>query len=322
MISIIVSSYKEDLFLKFSENVKQTIGDIPYEIIQVLNPGLMGICKAYNRGAKKAQYSYLVFSHEDISFHTDNWGAIINTIFEKDTTIGLIGCAGGFYKSLQQTGWATDPNYLSSYMIGTHFGSSHLSKTYKGTIHSVTLNAEKKVPNELREIEVVNEEVLMLDGMFLCTRKTIHENLAFDESIFKGFHCYDLDYSLQVHEKFKVVVNHNILIEHFSPGNFSKDWLAEMLVFNKKWEVSLPCSLHPISNLQILDLEFKCFENIVRVHKHNKLSLLNAFKPILKLRYIRRIGITVWIMLLFKILEKFTTYPLFILLKRLKKNKY
>lgn len=73
MISIIISSYNKDYYSQFIENVEKTIG-VPYEIIQILNIGAMGVCEAYNKGARQAKFEYLVFCHEDITFETKNWG--------------------------------------------------------------------------------------------------------------------------------------------------------------------------------------------------------------------------------------------------------
>src|SRR5690606_169983 len=154
-------------------NIKATIGELPYEIIKVDNPGTMGICQAYNQGAQQAKFPYLVFSHEDIAFHTNDWGNIITEIFNQDPTIGLVGCTGGTYKSYQNTGWAVDPKYTSRFMIGTHHGLSHLCKTYNGIATSYKLDSEMEIPPNFRADEIINEEVLLLDGMFLVTKKEI-----------------------------------------------------------------------------------------------------------------------------------------------------
>ena len=71
MLSIIVSSYKEDDFNQFSKNVKETIGDdFQYEIIQQWNPGIIGICEAYNKGAEKSKYENFTFNNNFISAST------------------------------------------------------------------------------------------------------------------------------------------------------------------------------------------------------------------------------------------------------------
>lgn len=304
MISIIVSSYKENYYQQFAKSIKETIGDISYEIIKIDNPSMMGLCKAYNQGALRAKYKYLVFAHEDILFHTANWGSIIQNVFEQDPQIGLLGCAGGMYKSLLYQGWGVDSNYTSSYMIGSHYGFSHLSKTLRGISRGIKLDINQNIPANFRETAIVNEQVIMLDGMFLVTTKNIHEVIPFDENTFKGYHCYDLDYSLQIDRQYKVVVNHNILVEHLSPGNFNLDWLNEVKNFNYKWRKVLPYSLNKLTNSQKRLLEFLSFENMLRVYKHNSLPIQNAFMPIFQISYVKKIGFANWFLLLSKILKK------------------
>lgn len=52
---------------------------------------------------------------------------------------------------------------------------------------------------------VVLDEVVCIDGIFMATRKSVwHEN-RFDEVTFSGFHCYDLDFHFKLIENIKYV---------------------------------------------------------------------------------------------------------------------
>lgn len=62
MLSIIISSYQPQFYSALEKNIAETIG-IPYEIIKIDNPNLMGICEAYNKGASLSKYDYLLFVH-------------------------------------------------------------------------------------------------------------------------------------------------------------------------------------------------------------------------------------------------------------------
>lgn len=303
MISIVISSYKEHLYIEFIENIKSTIGcDIPYEIIKVNNPNLFGICEAYNKGATQAKYPYIVFAHEDIRFLTNDWGTIIEDVFKKDEKIGLVGCAGGIYKSYFNTGWALAPNFISRYMVGTHDGKSHLCKTFKGVNRIIELSNYKNLPAEFLEEEIKNEEVLVLDGMFLVTKKSIHLQTPFDQTTFQGFHCYDLDYSLQINRNYKVVVNHNILIEHFSTGTFNKTWFDEMEKLRTKWKSQLPASSIPMTKSEKKRAELHSIEVLIWTTNKNKLPLFGALKPIYKKEYIGKIGVQNWIILILSLI--------------------
>ncbi|RZK03487.1 MAG: TonB-dependent receptor, partial [Flavobacterium sp.] len=61
------------------------------------------------------------------------------------------------------------------------------------------------------------------------SKKEIVEAHNFDEETFKQFHCYDLDFSLQVQQTHRAVVTFQVLLEHFSEGNYSKTWIEETL---------------------------------------------------------------------------------------------
>ncbi|HBR11511.1 MAG TPA: hypothetical protein DD740_04740 [Chryseobacterium sp.] len=82
MLSIIISSYQPDYFAALEKNIAETCG-IPYEIVKIDNPGVMGICEAYNKGAALAQYENLLFLHEDVEFETKDWGGDIGSISKK-----------------------------------------------------------------------------------------------------------------------------------------------------------------------------------------------------------------------------------------------
>jgi hypothetical protein len=74
----------------------------------------------------------------------------------------------------------------------------------------------------------------------MVTRKNIWKQCRFDENLLKGFHGYDLDFSFSARKFGKVVVTHEILLEHFSLGSFTIDWLKDSLLINEKWLSILP----------------------------------------------------------------------------------
>ena len=108
MLSIIISSYQESLYSALEKNIAQTIG-ISYEIIKIYNPNKMGICEAYNIGASKAKYDFLLFIHEDILFHTKNWGELLINHLNKENT-GVIGIAGSNYVPRTPSSWSVSGN--------------------------------------------------------------------------------------------------------------------------------------------------------------------------------------------------------------------
>lgn len=231
MISIIVSSYKPTLFTRFEDNVKKTIG-LPYEIINIANPNLMSICKAYNLGAAKAQYNLLCFVHEDVEFISNNWGIAILNLFNNNSNIGLAGLAGSKYKSNFLSGWETGLNEFDR--INLH------QKLLNGDTVRITKNPDQEAYSE----------VITLDGVCLFTTKENWVNIKFNEEELKGFHFYDLDFSLKtVFNNKKVVVIYFIDVIHFSVGRFNNTWINEALKFHKN--SSIQKILKSISNNNI-----------------------------------------------------------------------
>ncbi|WEK69114.1 MAG: glycosyltransferase [Candidatus Chryseobacterium colombiense] len=217
MISIIISSYLPHYFSALEKNIAETIG-VPYEIIKIDNPGLMGICEAYNQGAKKARFDNLVFLHEDIVFKTPNWGNRLILHLDQENT-GLIGIAGSSYVPVAPSSWTVAEKYnFVNILQGNKQNNDSVS------IHSTKENRTK---------------VFAVDGVFLAIKKENYTHIRFDEEL-KGFHGYDLDFSLRVAKKFQNYVIDDILIQHFSQGNRDKKWLDSNIIIKEKIGTNFP----------------------------------------------------------------------------------
>ncbi len=230
MVSIIICSVNPDYLDALTKNIEQTIG-LPYQIIAIDNAiNRFGICKVYNIGAKKAIYNTLCFVHEDVAFATQNWGNII-TQHLKDKKVGLIGLAGGDAKSIVPSSWSI-PVVSNQINIFQHFKDK--SKTAKHIV-------ETNVPNTLKQ------QVVALDGVFLCTRKNVFDKFKFDEQTFKGFHGYDIDYSLQVNTQYQVFVIFNLVLHHFSEGSPDSKWVYSAIALSNKWKNQLPICIYNLT---------------------------------------------------------------------------
>lgn len=96
MISIIICSKKNTITTTLQENIQETVG-IDYELIIIDNSkNSYSIFEAYNKGSSLAKFPFLCFVHEDVLFHTKNWGKLaINHLKVPNT--GIIGMAGSQY---------------------------------------------------------------------------------------------------------------------------------------------------------------------------------------------------------------------------------
>lgn len=212
MISVIVCSLDENLFNRFSESLAKTIG-VAYEIIRIENQReKLPIAKAYNKGAIQASYDFLVFVHEDVVFHTANWGHLLIHYFYTLENPGLLGIAGSSYLPLSPSGWwILEKRYRHFNLI-----AGGLYDNQKRIMSS----GDKKV-----------KKVYLLDGVFLAIEKCKFSNVKFDESL-DGFHGYDTSISRRVS-----LLNNNyfvpdLLIQHFSFGNINLNY----------WKSTIACS--------------------------------------------------------------------------------
>ena len=269
MISIIVCSTNADLLAKLRLNVEATIGT-PYELLAFDNrDAKKGIAEVYNNLAGKAAYGILCFVHEDVIIHTKDWGAgIVNLLSDK--TIGLVGISGAVYKSFYAGTWST----------------CHPSLYRTHSIQHFTNNPEPVVTYTNPGLTAF-AEVAVIDGVYMATRKNIFEKYHFDAGMLKGFHGYDIDYSLQVGQQFKVVVSFELLLEHLSEGTLNEAWLHSSLRVQEKWHNSLPVqsmAIDPMIKKQSDYQSCRCVLGVALQRPGNKKMVLKYFCTLL-LRY-------------------------------------
>jgi hypothetical protein len=266
MISIVVSSYKKDLFNQLRTNIENTIG-VDYEIIKIDNPNLMGICEAYNLGTSKSKYEIILFCHEDLIFRSKNWGKEILSLFETDSKIGLIGLAGCKVKSYVASGWHTKEDKFLAY----NFIQSDHNNQRERSIH---ININKTT------------EVACIDGFFMASKKDVILKNPFDSYLLKGFHGYDLDISLALSQKNKIVISHVIKVEHLSLGRPDKNWFQDILKVNDKYRKVLPIYTNGIRRNRMIEYENLKF--LLSYVKSNQIKSPNSLSLIYK--YYRNIG--------------------------------
>lgn len=259
MLSIIICSILPDLLEALKLNIQNSIG-IEYEIIAVDNrKKKWPIAKVYNYAANRAKYPYLLFVHEDVRFHSLNWGEfIVPKLAEPDC--GAIGFAGSKIKSVCYSGWY-------------QFHESNVSYLYQG---GTDRNSSFIVVNAF--LEHPFEDVITLDGLGIFVRKELWEQYPFDEILLTDFHCYDIDFSLRIasaHYKNYVCCSNKLLIEHFSMGNFKTEgWLTTTIRLHDKWKALLPMKVDSFncSLKQQLIFEECCSYNFLKTVLKSKCS--------------------------------------------------
>lgn len=265
MISIVVCSRSTSLFAQLAENVRWSIGT-SYELIRIDNSNNnYSIAAAYNEGASKAVYPLLCFIHEDICFTDMGWGNKLNDYFNAFPDAGLIGIAGAIYKRAMPCGWwQTEPG--------------------DGEIRRMRITHQES-PNEAVNEFYINprnekvSEVVLIDGVFMATKKSIWEENRFDERLIRGFHGYDLDLSFQIRRTKKILVTYDIGIVHFSTGKKDKGWMDAMLDVHEKWKDVLPFKAEDFNNRNANE-----YDNNVRRLRKNMVAYMQyekSFFPLL-----------------------------------------
>lgn len=275
-ISIIICSRNSDITSELKNNIRKTIGNIDYEIICIDNSNnRYSIFSAYDEGIKRAQYDYLCFMHEDIIFHSVNWGNICIQHLRSDEQIGLLGVLGGHYLSKYATGWCSSPFISGQLIQGLFVKGKYTTKMY---VHT--------------KYKDLGNNVVAIDGLWIFTRKSLFkESLKWDKNHFHGFHFYDLDISMQVLQAGYKIAIADILIEHKSPGYFNKAFWDSYLLFHEKWNSFLPVQSSRITPKNISEYD-SLFVSQIYSYNTQILNLQSVLKKI-GFKYLYKIYISI-----------------------------
>lgn len=250
-VTIIICSRDSENLNRSTSIIRKTIG-IDFEILSSLHSSKLGLSQTYNQLAIEAKYDNLIFMHDDLVFHTMNWGDLVLKLL-MDTNIGLVGLMGTCYKSSYASIWTACDSML-----------------YR--------NAYDTDTNDYSDVVVV-------DGCFLAMRKNTFFSHQFDAKL-SGFHGYDIDLSLNILKSLKVVVANKISFEHMSNGVRNADWFEDISYVHDKWKLILPATAGPITDYSrkfsdYLSLKDK-FDSIRRFQKNNCMLFAIYFKMLFK----------------------------------------
>ena len=221
MISIIVCSKRKDFFKLLADNIADTIFT-EYEIVHINNSeNKHSIFSAYNEGVARSKYPYLCFIHDDVFFHSKNWGERIIKHLQLPN-VGICGLAGRDFVPRVPASWKVN---LPSVNI--------IQSDKTGKKRSKTRFKPKGFGLERRP-------VILLDGVLLCMKRELMDSIKFDEKL-KGFHGYDFDICIQSTVRgYENYVMDDIVLEHFSRGNPDASYYRNLINIFKKWNKHLP----------------------------------------------------------------------------------
>ena len=221
MISIIICSRYKEKAEKLAQNIAATI-NLQHELIIIDNHNnKYSIFEAYNQGVERSIYPNLCFVHEDVLFHSSSWGEKIVRHL-KLPNVGVCGLAGRDFVTRIPASWKVK------------LPSVNIIQSYP----TVVKRSKKRFAP--KDFKLERRNVVLLDGVLLCMKKSIFDKLKFDEN-FKGFHGYDFDICLQaITNGFENYVIYDIELEHFSKGNPDAFYYRNLIKVFKKWENHLP----------------------------------------------------------------------------------
>ena len=125
-------------------------------------------------------------------------------------------------------------------------------------------------------------DVAVVDGIWMCTRRSVWEKNPFDDLTFRGFHFYDMDFSMQILQNFRVCVSFEIILEHFSLGCFNIAWIQAAFQFVSKWKTLLPVSTIRLSKKDIAVADYFFLKSFTR----NLIS--NHYNIFIVIKYLSR----------------------------------
>jgi GT2 family glycosyltransferase len=189
------------------------------------------LCEAYNRGAQQASGDVLIFCHDDIDIpHADFGERVLNHL----TTHDVVGVAG------------------ASKLVDGDWGHAGLPHVHGQVVHRPAGQEGYLYFCAGLQARVI-ENIHALDGVFIAMKRSVWEQVRFDDATFDGFHLYDIDFCYRAHSAgFKLAVALDLLLIHFSTGGYDLKWQ----IFNRRFLAKFPQlsnlpSAKPHSNLQV-----------------------------------------------------------------------
>jgi hypothetical protein len=256
MISVIICCRNQDFLCRIRRDIEKSIGG-EFELVLVNNElREYTISQAYNYGLSEAKYEALVFCHDDITFHTKNWGSRLLSHLSHPS-VGVVGVAGGtFFPNAPATWWS--PSKHNEKVL------HHLQR--RPSSDSDTDKSYLVTEDFINSSQPLNE-VIALDGFFMATTKAALGDFCWDTEI-GDWHGYDIDVCLSLIEKRRVnFVCTDILIEHWSLGSPDGGWACSVIEVWKKHAHQLPVSLETSEMVAGIGLEeLKTF--VYWTHQH------------------------------------------------------
>ena len=175
----------------------KSLEDLKYDgYVRFYNNNTKGLCELYNEHLDSDLWDCIIFAHDDVYIDSCNFVEKIYKGFEKFDVCGLAG--GSRLKIKKPLLW--------------HLMTDR--STWSGVVSHA--NGDSFMPTIFGEI---GKRVILLDGLFLAVqpKKLKEKSVRFDENI-KGFHHYDLKFSVDCFQAGLTLGTVPVHVVHSSPG--------------------------------------------------------------------------------------------------------
>lgn len=243
-ISFVICSIRPERFAAISSQIDTRFADHDVEIIGIHDA--RSLTEGYNRGASRARFDTLVFCHDDIELmNADFASRMLHHLAHAD----LIGVAG------------------ASRLVNGSWGDAGPPHLHGQVIHPAADGGLIYLVAGLQDALMTGAQAL--DGLWMACRRAVWERVRFDELTFDGFHLYDIDFSHRARlAGFEVAVAGDLLVKHFSTGQYDQRWQR----FNQRFLAKFPalCNVPNVDRYS-LNVKLASMDQVDRLHR----TLLN-----------------------------------------------
>ena len=222
MISVIICSIDDRRFAAVEATYRRILAGSGFEIIRIGDATSM--CQGYNRGLAQSRGETLIFSHDDIEIHADDFLARLQGHL---TRAEVVGVAGTTLLCGPAWAWAGPPHVYGQLGQFVRAKQPGASDQFEAAIFSAPARHVGRMQ--------------ALDGVFLACHRRVAEATPFDEQTFNGWHHYDVDFTYRAFVGgFNLAVGCDLDLIHFSGGAWDQAWKASSEAFLRKHGQTLP----------------------------------------------------------------------------------
>ncbi len=185
-----------------------------------------GLCRVIRDALRRADGKFLAFLHDDVGFgRARGWARTLARVLDRHPRYSVLGVAGA--SILQDNGYWYNEQVSCGHVWHVTGGETRLTR--------FAMPHEDPLP------------AAALDGFFLFARTEAVRQLELNDTLFDGFHFYDMELSIRARlAGLELAVTDAVDLEHRSTGSFGEDWERYRRAFAERYREHLPlCALAP-----------------------------------------------------------------------------